>query len=48
MSFGVAQFIQGEPLEKVLKRADDNMYKSKIRGKNKVYFSCETGDSSFV
>lgn len=48
MSLGVAQYISGEPLEKVLKRADDNMYKSKIRGKNKVYFACETGDSSFT
>ncbi|WP_035075435.1 sensor domain-containing diguanylate cyclase [Maridesulfovibrio zosterae] len=48
MSFGVSQYKQGEPLEDVLKRADDNMYKSKIRGKNKVYFSCETGDSSFL
>ncbi|WP_320169280.1 diguanylate cyclase [Maridesulfovibrio sp.] len=47
MSIGVAQYLIGEPLEKVLKRADDNMYKSKIRGKNKVYFSCETGDSQF-
>ncbi|CCO25205.1 sensor domain-containing diguanylate cyclase [Maridesulfovibrio hydrothermalis] len=43
MSIGVSQYLHGESLEKVLKRADDNMYKSKIRGKNKVYFSCETG-----
>ncbi|WP_432735611.1 diguanylate cyclase [Maridesulfovibrio sp. FT414] len=48
MSIGVSQYIPGEPLENVLKRADDNMYKSKIRGKNKVYFACETGESSFV
>ncbi len=48
MSIGVSQYIPGEDLETVLKRADDNMYKSKIRGKNKVYFSCETGDSCFV
>lgn len=48
MSIGVAQYIPGEELESVLKRADDNMYKSKIRGKNKVYFSCETGDSCFI
>lgn len=39
MSIGVAQFIPGESLEKVLKRADDNMYNSKIKGKNRVYFS---------
>ncbi|WP_239057280.1 sensor domain-containing diguanylate cyclase [Desulfovibrio sp. JC010] len=41
MSIGVAEFSHDEPLERVIKRADDNMYRCKIKGKNRVYFSCE-------
>ncbi|NDV24632.1 sensor domain-containing diguanylate cyclase [Desulfovibrio sp. JC022] len=41
ISIGVAEFSNDESLEKVIKRADDNMYRCKIKGKNRVYFSCE-------
>lgn len=41
ISIGVAEFSNDESLEKVIKRADDNMYRCKIQGKNRVYFSCE-------
>ncbi len=41
ISIGVAEFSPNESLEKVIKRADDNMYRCKIKGKNGVYFSCE-------
>ncbi|ACS79293.1 sensor domain-containing diguanylate cyclase [Maridesulfovibrio salexigens] len=41
ISIGVAEFTNDESLEKVIKRADDNMYRCKIKGKNRVYFSCE-------
>lgn len=41
VSIGVAEFTNDESLEKVIKRADDNMYRCKIKGKNRIYFSCE-------
>ncbi|TIH13588.1 sensor domain-containing diguanylate cyclase [Marinifilum sp. JC120] len=41
ISIGVAEFSNNESLERVIKRADDNMYRCKIKGKNRVYFSCE-------
>jgi len=41
ISIGVAEFTRNESLEKAIKRADDNMYRCKIKGKNRVYFSCE-------
>ncbi|WP_415718415.1 diguanylate cyclase [Maridesulfovibrio sp.] len=41
ISIGVAEFTLNESLEKAIKRADDNMYRCKIKGKNRVYFSCE-------
>ncbi|MBI9111016.1 diguanylate cyclase [Maridesulfovibrio ferrireducens] len=45
ISIGVAEYEPGECLDKMLKRADDNMYQAKIKGKNRVYFSCETGSA---
>ncbi|WP_415715581.1 diguanylate cyclase [Maridesulfovibrio sp.] len=41
ISIGVAEFSNDETLEKMIKRADDNMYRCKIKGKNRVHFSCE-------
>ena len=38
ISIGVAEFTNDESLEKVIKRADDNMYRCKIKGKKQGLF----------
>ncbi|WP_291326885.1 diguanylate cyclase [Desulfovibrio sp. UCD-KL4C] len=38
MSIGIAQYQPEESLDEMLKRADENMYRAKIKGKNRVYF----------
>lgn len=38
LSTGIAEYIQGEPSNDFLKRADDNMYKAKINGKNRIFY----------
>ncbi len=40
-SIGVAQFIPGEELEVFVKRADDNMYRAKETGKDRVFLRNE-------
>lgn len=35
-SFGVASYIEGDDVDSLLKRADDNLYKAKESGRNKV------------
>jgi len=35
-SFGVAEYIQGEPLDSFVNRADERLYKAKSKGKNTV------------
>ncbi len=35
-SFGVASYIEGDNVDSLLKRADDNLYKAKDSGRNKV------------
>jgi PleD family two-component response regulator len=35
----VAQYIPGEEITTFIKRADQNMYAAKHKGKNRVYFS---------
>ena len=38
ISIGIAQYQSKESLDDMLKRADENMYRAKIQGKNKVHF----------
>lgn len=38
LSIGVAEYNTGEPSKNFLKRADDNMYKAKINGKNRIFY----------
>ena len=39
ISIGVAQYIPGEEITTLIKRADQNMYAAKNKGKNRIYFS---------
>ncbi len=45
LSIGIAEYKQSESLEKMFKRADDNMYQAKLKGKNRTCYSCNTEDS---
>ncbi|SMF08751.1 diguanylate cyclase [Desulfovibrio gilichinskyi] len=38
ISIGIAQYQPEETLDDMLKRADENMYRAKIKGKNRVHF----------
>lgn len=38
MSIGIAQYHHEESLDEMLRRADENMYRAKIKGKNRVLF----------
>ncbi|MFH1349990.1 MAG: GGDEF domain-containing protein [Pseudomonadota bacterium] len=44
MSIGVAQYVPKEEKEAVIKRADQNLYKAKELGKNKVFFQDRSGE----
>lgn len=39
MTYGVSQYIHGFPIEKVISIADENLYKGKANGKNRVVHS---------
>ncbi len=39
VSIGVAQYIPGEKISTLIKRADQNMYAAKNKGKNRIYLS---------
>jgi diguanylate cyclase (GGDEF)-like protein len=44
-SFGVAQYVEGDTAESLIGRADDALYRAKIKGRNQVELASQLAEA---